>query len=73
MYLKFPGLKARGFSRVLHVSRLLVHLVFVVKYRHAVISDSVWTSLRYGFDLSAKRLNLTLVELNHDKDHVHLF
>jgi putative transposase len=54
------------------VSRLLVHLVFVVKYRHAVISDSVWTSLRYGFDLSAKRLNLTLVEINHDKDHVHL-
>jgi putative transposase len=54
------------------VSRLLVHLVFVVKYRHVVISDSVWTSLRYGFDLSAKRLNLNLVELNHDKDHVHL-
>ena len=54
------------------VPRLLAHLVFVVKYRHAVISDSVWTSLRYGFDISAKRLNLTLVELNHDKDHVHL-
>jgi putative transposase len=54
------------------VSRLLVHLVFVVKYRHAVISDSVWTSLRYGFDLSAKRLDLVLVELNHDKDHAHL-
>lgn len=54
------------------VSRLLVHLVFVVKYRHAVISDSVWTSLRYGFDLSSKRLDLVLVELNHDRDHVHL-
>ena len=54
------------------VSRLLVHLVFVVKYRHTAISDSVWTSLRYGFDLSAKRLDLVLVELNHDKDHVHL-
>lgn len=54
------------------VSRLLVHLVFVVKYRHAVISDSVWTSLRYGFDLAAKRLDLVLVEANHDKDHAHL-
>jgi putative transposase len=54
------------------VSRLLVHLVFVVKYRHAAISDSVWTSLRYGFDLAAKHLDLVLVELNHDKDHVHL-
>ena len=55
-----------------NVSRLLVHQVFVVKYRHAIISDAVWTSLRCGLDLSAKRLNLTLVELNHDKDHVHL-
>lgn len=54
------------------VSKLLVHLVFVVKYRHAVISETVWTSLRYGFDLSAKRLDLVLMELNHDKDHVQL-
>lgn len=54
------------------VSKLLVHFVFVVKYRHAVISEAVWTSLRQGFELAAVRLNLTLVELNHDKDHVHL-
>ena len=54
------------------VSRLLVHLVFVVKYRRAAISETVWKSLRYGFELAAKRLDLVLVELNHDKDHVHL-
>ena len=30
-------------------------------------------SLRHGFDLSAKRLDLVLVELNHAKDHIHLF
>jgi putative transposase len=53
------------------VTRLDVHLVFVVKRRRDVISETVWTSLRYGFDLAAKRLDLILVELNHDKDHVH--
>ena len=54
------------------VSRLMVHLVFVVKYRRAVISDVVWASLRYGFGLAAARLDLVLVEVNHDKDHAHL-
>lgn len=49
-----------------------MRLVFVVKYRHAVISDSVWTSLRCGFDLAAKRLDLVLAEAHHDKDHAHL-
>ena len=54
------------------VSRLLVHLVFVVKYRHSVISESVWESLKYGFGLTAKRFDLVLVELNRDRNHVHL-
>lgn len=54
------------------VSRLLVHLVFVVKYRRAVISETVWESLKYGFSLAAKRLDLSLVELNHDRNHVHI-
>ena len=54
------------------VSRLVVHFVFVVKYRRKVISNAVWASLSIGFDLAAKRLNLVLVETNHDIDHVHL-
>ena len=54
------------------VSRLMVHFVFVVKYRRAVISEVVWESLRYGFGLAAARLDLVLVEVNHDKDHAHL-
>ena len=54
------------------LSRLLVHLVFVVKYRRAAISDEVWENLCRGFEFSANRLDLTLVELNHDKDHAHL-
>ena len=54
------------------VSRLVVHLVFVVKYRRKVISNEVWASLCTGFDLAAKRLGLVLIETNHDIDYVHL-
>ena len=54
------------------VSRLIVHFVFVVKYRRKVISNEVWAFLCDGFDLAAKRLDLILVETNHDIDHVHL-
>jgi putative transposase len=54
------------------VSRLLVHLVFVVKYRHAVIDDATWRALSDGFNLAATRLDLVLVETNHDQNHVHL-
>ncbi|MFZ1005715.1 MAG: IS200/IS605 family transposase [Candidatus Sulfotelmatobacter sp.] len=54
------------------VSRLIVHLVFVVKYRRKVISNAVWTSLSEGFDLAASRLALVLLETNHDIDHAHL-
>jgi len=54
------------------VSRLLVHLVFVVKYRRDVISEPVWKCLEASFQATAQRLGLRMVELNHDLDHVHL-
>lgn len=54
------------------VSKLIVHFVFVVKYRRQAISDSVWKGLRNGFDLAAKRLDLCIVEANHERDHAHL-
>ena len=54
------------------VSRLLVHLVFVVKYRRPVIDNVVWAVLQSGFQLAAARLQLEIVELNHDRDHAHL-
>ena len=52
------------------VSRLIAHFVFVVKYRHSVITPTVWASLSNGFLAAAKRLDL--VEANHDQNHVHL-
>ena len=54
------------------VSKLLAHLVFVVKYRHSVITDSVWGSLCSGFAAAAQRLDVDLVEANHDQNHAHL-
>jgi putative transposase len=54
------------------VSKLLVHLVFVVKYRHSVISGTVWASLRSGFSIASRKLGVVIVESNHDKNHVHL-
>jgi len=40
-----PGQRRDELRRGNHsVSKLMAHLVFVVKYRHAVISESVWTS-----------------------------
>ena len=53
-------------------SKLLAHLVFVVKYRRSVISESVWSSIKYGFSLATKRLDFEILEGNHDKNHVHL-
>lgn len=54
------------------VSRLVVHLVFVVKYRRSAITEDTWPSLRYGFAQAAKRLELVLIEENHDGNHAHL-
>jgi putative transposase len=54
------------------VSRLVVHLVFVVKYRRPVISDRIWESLCVGFAVASERLDLQMLELNHERDHVHV-
>ncbi len=54
------------------VSKLLAHLVFVVKYRRKVITDTVWETLVESFKESTKQLDVDLVEYNHDVDHVHL-
>ena len=50
----------------------MAHLVFVTKYRRPVISENIWGSLCYGFNLASKRLSLGIVELNYERDHVHL-
>jgi len=54
------------------VSKLLAHLVFVVKYRHSAITDPVWGSLCSGFAAAAQRLDVAIIQANHDRNHAHL-
>lgn len=53
---------------------LQYHLIFVVKYRRAVIDDKICARLREIFEYIAKspRYAITIIEFNHDKDHLHI-
>ena len=48
------------------------HLVLVVKYRRKVFDDSVSAYARSVFEKIAPSYNITLLEWNHDTDHVHI-
>ena len=53
---------------------LQYHLIFVVKYRRAVIDDRICARLKEIFEYIAKnpRYAITIIEFNHDKDHLHI-
>lgn len=53
---------------------LQYHLIFVVKYRRAVINDKVCDRLKEIFEYIAKspKYALQIIEFNHDKDHLHI-
>ncbi|WP_332696850.1 IS200/IS605 family transposase [Halalkalibacter lacteus] len=48
------------------------HLVFVVKYRRKVIDDTISDYAKEKFVSLGEKYNITLVEWNHDIDHVHI-
>ncbi|HBH11978.1 MAG TPA: IS200/IS605 family transposase [Clostridiales bacterium] len=48
------------------------HLVLVIKYRRKVLDDSVTDRAREIFEYIAPNYNITLMEWNHDMDHVHI-
>ena len=48
------------------------HLIMCVKYRHKVINDTISNRLKEIFEYISPRYNITLVEWNHDIDHVHI-
>jgi len=48
------------------------HLVFVVKYRRQVFDDEISGYAKDMFVNLGKKYNITIVEWNHDKDHVHI-
>ena len=48
------------------------HLVLVVKYRRKVFDDCTSARAKEIFEYIAPNYNITLLEWNHDKDHVHI-
>ena len=54
------------------VFALYYHLVLVVKYRMNVFDDDISLFARNIFEKIASSYNMTLLEWNHDVDHVHI-
>jgi len=48
------------------------HLVLVVKYRRKVINNEISNRLKEIFEYIQSKYNITLLEWNYDKDHVHI-
>ena len=48
------------------------HLVLVVKYRRDVIDKDISNRLREIFEYICPNYNISLVEWNDDKDHIHI-
>lgn len=53
------------------VFALNYHIVLVVKYRRNVITDEISFRLREIFECIQANYNITLIEWNHDCDHIH--
>jgi putative transposase len=48
------------------------HLVLVVKYRNKVFEDNISDRAKEIFEYIAQNHNITLLEWNHDIDHIHI-
>ncbi|MFD0772296.1 IS200/IS605 family transposase [Bacillus sp. CGMCC 1.60114] len=51
---------------------LYYHLILVVKYRRNVFDDDMSNYAKDMFIRLSESYNITLVEWNHDNDHVHI-
>lgn len=51
---------------------LYYHLILVVKYRRNVFDDDMSSYAKDMFIRLSESYNITLVEWNHDNDHVHI-
>ncbi|WP_100013116.1 IS200/IS605 family transposase [Lentibacillus sediminis] len=54
------------------VFSMYYHLVLVVKYRRKVIDDTISHYTKDKFVSLSEKYNITLVEWNHDMDHIHI-
>lgn len=48
------------------------HLILVVKYRRKIFEDCMSSRAKEIFEYISHNYNITLLEWNHDKDHVHI-
>lgn len=48
------------------------HLILVVKYRRQVIDEDISYRLREIFEYIAPNYNISVIEWNDDKDHIHI-
>ena len=62
------GLDFNGHS----VFSLYYYLVLVIKYRKEVLNDEISNRLQEIFVNIQENYNITNIEWNHDKDHVHI-
>ena len=54
------------------VFAMYYHLILVVKYRRKVFDDILSNYAKSIFERLAPAYNITLIEWNHDVDHVHI-
>lgn len=59
-------------SNLHSVFLLFYHLVLVVKYRRQAINNETSKRLKEIFEYITPSYKITLIEWNHDKDHVHI-
>ncbi len=54
------------------VFEIHLHLILAVKYGRKVLTDRMLERLREMFEAIAPKYHVTLEEMDHDKDHVHI-
>ncbi|CNG58853.1 IS200/IS605 family transposase [Yersinia enterocolitica] len=54
------------------VSKLVVHLIFVTKYRRKLLDGAMIEQIRESFLSAAKRLEVEILEMDGEADHVHV-
>lgn len=54
------------------VFSLNYHLILVVKYRRKALNDDISLRAKEIFEYISPKYNLSLLEWNHDKDHLHI-
>ena len=54
------------------VFKINYHIIFCIKYRRKVINDEISIRLKEIFERIAVNYKITLIEWEHDKDHIHM-